>query len=295
MAHRQLVFATDFGPAALGALPQVAQVAKAYDAGIILVHAQSSAWLDWVRSGLTERETQARMDAWRNDLCGRGARVDDTQFLHGSAAPAIVEYAESVNAALIAIGAGDKSLVDRFATGATAETVARTARIPVWVARPGARAQVERVLCGVDTSESSARVLDGALRLCKSLGTELTVAYVVSPLDRTDEGIHPNRDELELERYEASRHEAFAQLLETHGRELSGAERLCVIGRASESLRNIARDGEFDLIVVGRAETSRLARFLLGSTAERLLRHAPCSLLLTDAALFEPSVASATR
>ncbi|HEY6555686.1 MAG TPA: universal stress protein [Polyangiaceae bacterium] len=287
MTSRQLVLATDFGRAALAALPQVAQLAVAYDAGIILLHVQSSPWVDWVTSGLTDGETHRRMDSWRNDLCTRGARVDDTQLLRGSAAPAILEYAESVNAGLIAIGSGDKSLIDRFTTGATAEAVARAAEVPVWVVRPGAREKIERVLCGVDTTEASARVLEAALLLRQRLAAKLTVAYVVSKLERAG-GIHPGGEQEELQRYERERREAYARLLEHYGRELTDVERLCVIGRPSESLRGIAMEEKFDLIMVGRAESSRLARLLLGSTAERLLRHSPCSLLLADGAVFEP-------
>ena len=49
---------------------------------------------------------------------------------------------------------------------------------------------------------------------------------------------------------------------------------------AAEALTRVARDEQADLIVVGRTGTGYVTRALLGSTAENVIRHAPCDVLV---------------
>jgi nucleotide-binding universal stress UspA family protein len=48
----------------------------------------------------------------------------------------------------------------------------------------------------------------------------------------------------------------------------------------AEALVQAARDNDADLIVVGHAGSGYVTRGLLGSTAENVLRHAPCDVLV---------------
>jgi len=52
------------------------------------------------------------------------------------------------------------------------------------------------------------------------------------------------------------------------------------VGDASESIVEYARENGFDLIVIGYKSYSRLERLLVGSTADRVVRYAPCSVLV---------------
>ena len=49
---------------------------------------------------------------------------------------------------------------------------------------------------------------------------------------------------------------------------------------AAQALMQIARDEEADMILVGATGTGYVTRALLGSTAENLVRHAPCDVLV---------------
>lgn len=55
-------------------------------------------------------------------------------------------------------------------------------------------------------------------------------------------------------------------------------EEAVVLGRARQGIAKIAGSWNADLVVVGSNEMSALTRFLLGSTARAVLRHAPCSV-----------------
>ena len=49
---------------------------------------------------------------------------------------------------------------------------------------------------------------------------------------------------------------------------------------AAQAIIEVARDERADLIIVGATGTGYVTRALLGSTAENLVRHAPCDVLV---------------
>jgi nucleotide-binding universal stress UspA family protein len=79
--------------------------------------------------------------------------------------------------------------------------------------------------------------------------------------------------------------------VEEHGRELTeavaklkeagvAAETIEAIGHPAESIVDEAQRGGFGLIVVGHRGHGAVARFLLGSTATRVVTHAHCDVLV---------------
>lgn len=52
------------------------------------------------------------------------------------------------------------------------------------------------------------------------------------------------------------------------------------VGDASESIIEYAKYSDFDLIVIGYKSYSTLERLLVGSTADKVSRYAPCSVLI---------------
>ena len=56
--------------------------------------------------------------------------------------------------------------------------------------------------------------------------------------------------------------------------------RLVVEGNPAEKIIATAKAEADDLVVVGRTPTDPLSRWLLGSTSEAVLMHAPASVLL---------------
>lgn len=52
------------------------------------------------------------------------------------------------------------------------------------------------------------------------------------------------------------------------------------VGDAAESIINYAKANGYDLIVIGYKSYSTLERLLVGSTADKVTRYAPCSVLV---------------
>ena len=79
--------------------------------------------------------------------------------------------------------------------------------------------------------------------------------------------------------------------VEEHGRELdeavaklkeAGVEaaKIEAVGHPAESIVDEAERGRFDLIIVGHRGHHGIARFLMGSTATRVVTHAHCDVLV---------------
>ena len=51
-------------------------------------------------------------------------------------------------------------------------------------------------------------------------------------------------------------------------------------GHAAEEILKVAERESVDLLVIGTHHMSRVQQLLLGSTSEKILAHAPCSVLL---------------
>ena len=64
-------------------------------------------------------------------------------------------------------------------------------------------------------------------------------------------------------------------------------EEVVVHGEAASEIVRVAREREVDLIVIASHGRTGLGRILFGSTAEAVVRHAPCPVLVVKPPLVE--------
>jgi len=126
-----------------------------------------------------------------------------------------------------------------------------------------------KILLAYDGSEGALRGLKAGIRLAKVHHAErcaLTVKEKLPPIEEKD----------------------FAD--QTYGRILKWAEGLAMgegvdlqtlvrPGHPAKTIVEVAKEGKFDLILVGNSRLSQAWRFL-GTTAEKVSRHAHCSVLI---------------
>lgn len=131
-----------------------------------------------------------------------------------------------------------------------------------------------KILCAIDFSAGSDAAMQTALRIANDHDAELVLAHV---LYLPPVAANINRSLVEQVASEAER------MLEQTRKRLAGKR---VSARMLEGIPWSAivdtaeRDLAFDLIVVGTTGKTGLSRFLLGSVSEKILRHAPCSVLV---------------
>ena len=131
-----------------------------------------------------------------------------------------------------------------------------------------------RVLIAIDDSRPSEWAIDVGGGLALSLDAHVMVLHVVEPLGGD---LVYAADELTEQR----RRDGMA-LLERAQRALPSnvdSDQMLVEGEAGSEIVTAARVWEADLIVMGTRGRGRFAQLILGSTAERVVREAPCPVL----------------
>jgi nucleotide-binding universal stress UspA family protein len=135
------------------------------------------------------------------------------------------------------------------------------------------------VLVATDLSEPATSALRHGAALAELSGGRLTVTFVVE--DRLPPLIAAQTPDVDglLERHRATADTALHDYVAKHlaGRQVELVIRL---GTVHDEIVKLARERQADVIVVGMHGHGFLAHALAGSTAERVLHHAPCPVLV---------------
>ncbi|MGN6726967.1 MAG: universal stress protein [Tepidisphaeraceae bacterium] len=146
--------------------------------------------------------------------------------------------------------------------------------------RPGVQADRERpprILVAVDDTAPSEWAMQAAIRLAKRIDAELRLVYVVPPLamERTELITYATDLDAADLRY------GQGVLARMRCRVPIGmpCEQSIQYGDPATKIVGEARRWHADYIVIGTRGHGRLARFILGSTADAVIRVAPCAVV----------------
>lgn len=138
---------------------------------------------------------------------------------------------------------------------------------------------VRRILIPVDLSEPSRKALRYAFGLAKQFGAKLILLYAVEPVATPDFEYHPLVKE--TGKVKAAAAERLKRLCAEEKINSSWIERMIVReGVAHGEITEAARDLKADLIVIATHGYTGLKHVLLGSTTDRVVRHATCPVLV---------------
>ena len=145
--------------------------------------------------------------------------------------------------------------------------------------------KISRILAPLDFSEISRRVLDYALLLAGQNRAELVLMHAVHvpPLAEANTWIEPLlspsvEQELRLQ-LRSTAENKLKELQERCARE-GVAATICILeGVPNGEILRCAEEQKADLIVMGSQGHSAVSRFLIGSTAERVVRRSHLTVL----------------
>jgi len=147
--------------------------------------------------------------------------------------------------------------------------------------------KIERLLLATDFSDWAGRAQDYACSLAATWQAHLTVMTVLEFPPGLNPDYPVNHQYLAHRMGEATEQLAdFKQRASRRG--ITVATRIAT-GIPSEEINVAAQAEDSDLIIVGTRGKTGLAHVLLGSTAERVIRTAPCPVLAVHMAKDEPS------
>jgi nucleotide-binding universal stress UspA family protein len=208
-----------------------------------------------------------------------GAKKVSGMLAHGTPWAEITRKLEQQAFDLCVIGTHGRTGLKRIFLGSVAEKVVRHAPCSILVVRPGSQPKpFAHVLCATDFSKSAHRAADLATEMVASAGT-ITLLHVLEvPVAASGEvPLGEYAKALDQRASEALAAEA-ARLKSRTDKRIAMSSRVGYAG--AETLRAIDADPSIDLVVMGSHGRTGIARVLLGSVAEKVVRHAQCPVLI---------------
>ena len=285
MEIRNVLFATDFSECAAKAQETAFDVAERFGAKIHIVHALEvplpifepyavavpDRFLAEAREG-----AGAKLDAVMEAARGRG--LDGTSALgEVPAAFAIKERAADIDADLVVVGTEGHTGLRHVFLGSVAEGVVRTAGCSVLTARGSIDDGDGPIVVGADFSEAGERAVAAACELAETLGRSL---HLVHSAPTTPPMVGPYEVAVPIDFHDAVIREAKSKLEAVAAECEIRGQVTCEVSPvpAHVAIPEIADKLGAPLVVVGSRGLTGLKHLVLGSVAERTVRHAPCSV-----------------
>lgn len=264
---KKILVPLDLSETSAAAWKQAAALAKTWGAKVEGLYVQ-----EWLHSamGLGTGEPYLTAQAGRaalRDLRRRLGPGADVRSVSGSIDETILSWGKYLGFDLIVMATHGRSGLERIVKGSIAETVVRHCAVPVLALRKGIP-RFRRVLTPVNFKPYS---MDGLLFAAKAaavLGARLTLLHVLSAPLYADEAAMKAPKELLNEAVES---------LPARLRHACRPQTLLAFGKPAEEIVKAAK--EADLVVLVAHRKGLLSDTLLGTTAERVLRHCPKPVL----------------
>jgi nucleotide-binding universal stress UspA family protein len=218
---------------------------------------------------------RAHLDYTCNALRSKGVQAS-VSLREGKPAEQILAFAKEQAVDLIAMSTHGRGGLKRVFLGSVTEEVLRHAEMPLLVCRSGATGgDWTRIVVALDGSETAEGILADAARIARAWKGTLDLVRVAIPVVAASGVgefplVFPSEDPTPYLKGVSGR-------LMAEGVE---ARPVALEGRAAVSLLDHAKEAKAGLICMTTHGRSGVARVLLGSIAEEVLRHAPCPVLL---------------
>jgi nucleotide-binding universal stress UspA family protein len=183
---------------------------------------------------------------------------------------------------LVVMGTHGRGLFGRLFVGSVAETLLRKLTIPILtVCRVSSPLEFKTVLFATDLGDDSDSGFQFASELASATGASLVVAHVIDKRPVLTYETPEVKEVFDEERRQAisQTREKFAEFEAQAKRSKLEIATVLAEGEAAEALVRIADEHAADFIIVGIRKKGPIARTLLGSTAEPVIRAAHVPVL----------------
>jgi nucleotide-binding universal stress UspA family protein len=301
LAIRSILVPVDFSEPSLRAIDQALLISKHFGAALNLVHVFEPEYPVVGMAGMPlfipDSEVGPRVRRHLHDVALRrrvSAGQSTIHAIKGRPFQEICRLARKIDIDLIVIPTRGNTGLKHVVLGSTAERVVRYSPCPVLVVRGDdsetkkSRVNFSRralhfrkILVPIDFSECSMKGLRYAKALAREFGSTLVLLNSVHFPYYVASDEYARYDLPRLMQYaEKIAKEQMRNVVQRTQREGLKVETSFEAGHAGQQICDRARDRAVDLIVTSTHGTTGFKHVLLGSTAEYVVRHAPCPVLV---------------
>ena len=286
---RRILVTTDFSRPSLTAIPYALAVARHFGAKLHLLHVVDTTQFSSKSLMLPLISPAELSRPLLNRLQGIALKFSPSGEIHvmkpreGRAYNEICESARKSGAGLIVIATHGTTGFQHVWLGSTAERVVQHSPCPVLVVRQRGRRfqeggiRLRKILVPLDFSDCSRVAFDCGAMLASEFHAELLLAHVIDPFcfPFGDEyaGIHSAR------LMEEARASAQTEMKKMVAQAKVPYSIRIMEGSPVTEICNLTKR-DVDLIIISTHGRSGLGRVLIGSMAERVVRHATCPVLV---------------
>jgi nucleotide-binding universal stress UspA family protein len=278
-----ILFLTDFSPAADAAIPYAADLAKRFGASLYALHVQTpiiNPMTEPATWAALEKAAEAETKMQRETLLKSFSDLQPKVLIEeGGLWSTLVSVVEQNKIDLIVLGTRGRSGVGKFFLGSVAEEIFRRAPCAVMTVGPRAtgesawRGKISEIVYATDFSTESVAAASYAISLAQELQANLTLLHVI-----TDEEMEPLHSR---ELVKSAEH--LLRNLIPSAADLWCEPRFAVAqGSPAEKILEVANRRKADLIVLGVHRPSGFpgaATHLPIAIAHKVVSHAACPVL----------------
>jgi nucleotide-binding universal stress UspA family protein len=288
----------DFSDFSRRALDHAVAIAKWYKSTITMIHVCSVVPVAAYAPGsgvlpsaaLTPEDREALLAAMKRFAQGEtGTDVPiELEIVEGSTTAAILAKADAMPADLLVMGTHGRSGFERLVLGSVTERVLRKADCPVLTVPKGVPDVVPFppvLVCAIDFSDCAMHALDYAMSLAQEADAHLTVMHVIELPPDVPREVHENvlagprnlREYIALA--EEDRRARLKNAIPDSVRAYCTVDTVLATGKPYREILRVAEEQRAGLLVIGIHGRGPVDRLLFGSTAQHLVRQAPCPVL----------------
>lgn len=280
---KNIVFATDFSPAASAALPFAGSIAREFGANLFAVHAKTPenyalpATEVWpIANEQLEKETEALKQVLHEYYSSIPSEVFTVE---GGVISVIDAIAKEKNADLIVLGTNGRRGIGKFFLGSVAEEILRKAPCPVLTVGPHVatdafkQTKFRKILYATDFSEGTPAAVAFTVGIAEEYDARLVLMHVIE-LPKTGDLVRPH----ELEAGAMDRLNSFVPCESALAHK---PKAVVVHGAPADKILEVAQKEGADLIVLGvrKAKGYLRATHLPAAVAHQVISRATCPVL----------------
>lgn len=276
---RNLLVAADGSSYSLQAEETAANLAKAFNSMVIVLHVTPhdikhqpypyasvpDSMRHEVESWFEQRGSQIVQQA-KTLFAQEGVKAEVILEEFADPSDTILEVAQEKNCDTLILGNKGSSKIPGFALGGVTENVLRHADRAVFIVK--GRSDFSKILVAYDGSKYAQKALNYAVQLGEKYKSKITLLSVVQTM-------------LTKIQEEAAKSigERVVSEAESHVKGVS-TDKKVEVGHPAKTIIDFAKEGDYDLIVLGSRGLNPVKRFVLGSVSDKVARHAQCSVLI---------------
>jgi nucleotide-binding universal stress UspA family protein len=292
MTFRRVVVATDFSEASEQALAVAARWSQQLDTPLTVLHVYDPSpigpsaasplpsWPTEAGARAIEHEARERIAALGDGILA-GVKYEVATHDHPRPALGAVEYVNDDD--LLIVGTHGRTGVKRVLLGSVAEQIIRHAPCTVLAVRGTVDLDSfpKRMVVCTDFSDEAVPAVTAAATVARAFSIPAALLYVEHTDIWQEATDSANNDELE-----AARAKVDGALQSLHGRHLPPPVKteFVVADHRPDGIVDHAKQTDVDLLVLATHGRTGIARLVLGSVTERVIRAAPCPVLVVRSA-----------